>query len=139
MYVRVCIYIYMNAGVLPRDQEQLRVHACVAFKKTPCERFRRVPPSITALLKCVDGSSRKVRASVYILQRGVQWKQGVVICMVLYTILLYDTTPIHCTPLRLQPPVINTQSGPMDVNRRATIIRPFENMVGVNMVLAEYH
>ena len=42
---------------------------------------------------------------VYILQRGVQWKQGVVICMVLYTILLYDTTPIHCTPLRLHPPL----------------------------------
>ena len=48
---------------------------------------------------------------VYILQRGVQWKQGVVICMVLYTILLYDTTPIHCTPLRLHPPLMNIQRG----------------------------
>ena len=54
------------------------------------------------------GAARVV--SLYILQRGVQWKQGVVICMVLYTILLYNTTPIHCTPLRLHPPVMNTQS-----------------------------
>ena len=34
-------------------------------------------------------------------QRGVQWKQGVVICMMLYTSLLYSTTPIHYTPLRI--------------------------------------
>ena len=37
--------------------------------------------------------------SFKIHQRGVQWKQGVVICMMLYTSLLYHTTPIHCTPL----------------------------------------
>ena len=42
-------------------------------------------------------------------QRGVQWKQGVVICMLLYTCLLHNTTPIHCTPLRLHPPLMNTQ------------------------------
>ena len=43
-------------------------------------------------------------------QRGVQWKQGVVIYMMLYTSLFYNTTPIHCTPVPLYPPVINTQS-----------------------------
>ena len=48
--------------------------------------------------------------AIYILQRGVQWKQGVVICMVLYTIWLYNTTPIHCTPLRLHPPLMKTQA-----------------------------
>ena len=42
-------------------------------------------------------------------QRGVQWKQGVVIYMMLYTIILYYTTPIHCTPLPLHPTVMNTQ------------------------------
>ena len=31
--------------------------------------------------------------------------------MVLYTILLYNTAPIHCTPLRLHPPVMSTQCG----------------------------
>ena len=41
-------------------------------------------------------------------QRGVQWKQGVVICMLLYTSLLYNTAPIHRTPLPLHPPVMNT-------------------------------
>ena len=46
---------------------------------------------------------------VKIHQRGVQWKQGVVICMVLYTSLLYNTTLIHCTPLPLHPPLMNTQ------------------------------
>ena len=42
-------------------------------------------------------------------QRGVQWKQGAVTCMMLYTDLLYNTTPIHCTPFPLHPPVMNTQ------------------------------
>ena len=41
------------------------------------------------------------------IQGGVQWKQGVV---VLYTCLPYNTTPIHCTPLPLHPPVMNTQA-----------------------------
>ena len=50
-----------------------------------------------------------VNQPVYIPQRGVQWKQGVVICMTLYTSLSYDVTPIHCTPLRLHPPLMNTQ------------------------------
>ena len=34
-------------------------------------------------------------------QMGVQWKQGVVICMMLYTSLLYNAIPIQCTPLPL--------------------------------------
>ena len=42
--------------------------------------------------------------------RGVQWKQGVVICMLLYTSSSHNTTPIHCTPLRLHPSVMNTHS-----------------------------
>ena len=46
---------------------------------------------------------------LYILQRGVQWKQGVVVYIILYTSLLYNTTPIHCTPLPLHRPVMNTQ------------------------------
>ena len=46
---------------------------------------------------------------LYILQRGVQWKQGVVIEMMLYTSLLYNTTPIHCTLLPLHPPLMNIQ------------------------------
>ena len=44
----------------------------------------------------------------YTLQRGAQRRQGVVSCMVLCTILLCNTTPIHCTPLPLHPPVMNT-------------------------------
>ena len=43
-------------------------------------------------------------ARLYILQRGMQWKQGVVIYMTLYTSLLYNTTPIHCTPDPQHPP-----------------------------------
>ena len=46
---------------------------------------------------------------IYILQRGVQWKQGVVVWMVLYASLLYNTTSIHCTPLRLHPPLQSIQ------------------------------
>ena len=43
-------------------------------------------------------------------QRGVQWKQGVAIYMMIYTSLLCNTTPIHCTPLPLHPPVMNTHA-----------------------------
>ena len=42
---------------------------------------------------------------LYILQRGVQWKQGVVIYMTLCTSLLCNTTPILCTPDPLHPPL----------------------------------
>ena len=48
--------------------------------------------------------------SLKIHQRGVQWKQGVVIDMMLCYSLLYHTTPIHCTPLPLHPPVMNAHS-----------------------------
>ena len=42
-------------------------------------------------------------------QRGVQWKQGVVTCMMLYTSLLCNTAPFRCTPLRLHPPLQSIQ------------------------------
>ena len=47
--------------------------------------------------------------AVYILQRGVQWKQGVVIYTTLCTSLLYNATPIHCTPDPLHPPLQSIQ------------------------------
>ena len=61
---------------------------------------------------------------VYILQRGVQWKQGVVICMMLYTVLLYNTTPIHRTPLPLHPPLqsIHVFHGAPDISVIISII-----------------
>ena len=36
---------------------------------------------------------------------------GVVVYIRLQAVLLYNTTPIHCTPLPLHLPVMNTQSG----------------------------
>ena len=42
--------------------------------------------------------------------KGVQWKQGVVIHMTLYTSLLHNTTPIHCTPDPLHPPLQSVQT-----------------------------
>ena len=45
-----------------------------------------------------------LHVAIYIPQRGVQWKQGVVIYMTLYTSSLYNTNPIHCTPPPLHPP-----------------------------------
>ena len=55
---------------------------------------------------------RRCLARFYIPQRGVQWKQGVVTCTMLYTSLLCNTTPIHCTPLPLHPPLMNTHRCP---------------------------
>ena len=53
------------------------------------------------------GMASMFRGRLKIHQRGMQWKQGAVICMMLYTSLLYNTTSIRCTPLRLHPPVMN--------------------------------
>ena len=62
-----------------------------------------------SLSLCFD---RILLETLKIHQRGVQWKQGVVIYMMLYTSLLYHAPPIHCTPLPLHPPVMNTQTHP---------------------------
>ena len=51
----------------------------------------------------------RFHVELYILQRGVQWKQGVVVYIILYTMLLYNTTPIHCTPFPLHPPLPSIQ------------------------------
>ena len=45
---------------------------------------------------------------IKIHQRGVQWKQGVVVYNILWAVLLDKITPIHCAPLRLHPPLTNT-------------------------------
>ena len=52
----------------------------------------------------VDSISISRSMSLTTHQRGVQWKQGVVMFTMLWAVLLYNATPIHCTPLRLQPP-----------------------------------
>ena len=39
--------------------------------------------------------------------------------IILYAVLLYNTTPIHCTPLRLHPPLMNTQPRPALERARA--------------------
>ena len=66
----------------------------------------RISTLVPAPMPC----TRPCRESdFYILQRGVQWKQGVVMYMTLSTGLLYNTTPIHCTPLRLHPPLQSIQ------------------------------
>ena len=64
-------------------------------------RVRRPTPA------CIRPSVCKA-CQLKIHQRGVQWKQGVVIHMMLCTTLLCNATPIRCTPLRLHPPVMNT-------------------------------
>ena len=61
---------------------------------------------VSRMFKGFQGFSDPFRLKIH--QRGVQWKQGVVICMVLKTSLLYDTTPIRCTPISLHPSVLNT-------------------------------
>ena len=64
--------------------------------------IRNVPSSLALRVLSCGIASRFIKGG------EVQWQQGVVIYMMLYTSLLYDTTPIRC-PLRLHPPVMNTQ------------------------------
>ena len=70
--------------------------------------------AITWLESCQTSSHRMIFCSLpcvlfKIHQRGVQWKLGVVVYTILYAVLLYNATPIHCTPLPLHPPVMNTK------------------------------
>ena len=82
-YIHIVVYVYIIVWFF----------ACVSL---PVAALRLIRPCFCSKFK--------------IHQRGVQWKQGVVIYMMLYTSLLFHTTPIHCTPLRLHPPVMNTQT-----------------------------
>ena len=43
--------------------------------------------------------------------------------MMLYTSLLYNTTPIHCTPLPLHPPLMNTQASREDLTKATYSIK----------------
>ena len=68
---------------------------------------------ITYLLVCSTLSSAYFMdylfELIYIPQRGVQWKQGVVIYMMLYTSLLYILPPSTAPPSHCTPTVMNTQ------------------------------
>ena len=84
----------------------------------PCSQFCEIHISLLSLQQTAKHSPKSISQGGRIWQvcyisrfikGGVQWKQGVVFCMMLHTILLYCTTPIHCTPLRLHPPLMNTQ------------------------------
>ena len=81
------------------------------------------------LVRCLlAGSLGGWRREVKIHQRGVQWKQGVVVYIILQAVLLYNTTPIHCTPLRLHPPAMNTQEDrgkSSSVPEKPSVVIPF--------------
>ena len=85
MYMYVCIYVCIC----------MYMYVCVCICMYVCRM--RIP-------------RLRISEVVCILQRGVQWKRGVVICMVLYASLLCSPTPIHCAPDPLHPPLLNTQS-----------------------------
>ena len=84
VYVYVCVYMYLHYDyMLPPWQG---------------------PPKIQ--------NNPNDHMSLKIHQRGVQWKQGVLIYMIIwfYILVYYNTTPIHGTPLRLHPPLMNTHT-----------------------------
>ena len=101
MYIHIYIYIYtyictyMHIYTLHAPARMLGIAA--DFRGSSAARVRPHPP-------------------LYIPQRGVQWKEGVVICMVLRTSLFHDTTPIHCTPLPLHPPSMSIHPRPIRSN-----------------------
>ena len=63
------------------------------------------------LRRLPDGVGRDA-AFLKIHQRGVQWKRGVVIYMMLHTSSLHHAAHIHCTPFPLHPLVMNMPSPP---------------------------
>ena len=122
MYVYMCVYIYIYINIYIHTH---RPNLCIYTYMIISFKLRLVLPGRDDVVGRdaaggVDARPRlsevliqtmldtDLEAYVKIHQRGVQWKQGVVTCMQLYTSLSYNTTPIHCTPLPLHPPVMNT-------------------------------
>ena len=66
--------------------------------QTPSQPLNYSDPLALPASRSLTRAPEQPRPVLKIHQRGVQWKQGVVIRMMLCIILLYDTTPIHCTP-----------------------------------------
>ena len=88
------------------------IYVSTIHKINDCSAARSAYPSNRVIIVFVSGDILRCRSLnwlFYIPQRGVQWKQGVVIYMTLYTSLLYNTTPIHCTPDPLHPPLQSIQ------------------------------
>ena len=127
IYIYTYIYIYIHTHTSPprRSSRFWKVPA----RSLPAPHGKLREPShtcklnILADLTCIKafkmiylegaGTSRKASRAWCSRDssKGVQWKQGVAIYMMLYTSLLCDTTPIHCTPLPPHPPVMNTHVG----------------------------
>ena len=116
-YVMQPLHIRMMRHVnIQSDSESTVVHFA-----TSCHEHR---------LRAIAALQRRLK----IHQRGVQWKQGVVICMMLYTSLSYNTAPIRCTPLPLHPPCNEypdcpgprpeSHQNPQTPESRRRIIRP---------------
>ena len=118
IYVYVYVYVYVHGALTISSpiifsenhttcsKQQLETHpsgniVCILVQKEQQQR--------QLFSEIIVGEIVVRSPSVKIHQRGVQWKQGVVIYRICYTSLLYDTIPIRCTPLPLHPPVMNTQ------------------------------
>ena len=94
----VCVYIYIYIYILPRN---ILSNIIVLPRNI---YLQAQGAGLEAIEQVMAWGNEEAQDS-----SGVQWKQGVVIYMVLYTISLYYTTPIHCTPLRLHPPLQSIQ------------------------------
>ena len=101
MYIYIYIYTYIHTKAPSKAPSEPRQHPFPPRKNCP-GLFERRP---------IQAFSAEEPLTLKIHQRGVQWKQGVVIYIMSYTSSLHNTTPIHCTPLPLHPPVVNTHTG----------------------------
>ena len=104
-YMHIYMYIYIYIFIYRERERERESHSLCGFHSGI---IRRRGTTQIILQARPNGSQVKF---VYIPQRGVQWKQGVVIYMTVYTSLLYNTTPIHCTPDPLHPPLQSIQFG----------------------------
>ena len=104
MYMCMCIYIYIVwlvysvvwSVVISQLCDQYYI-SCLSMCITISICYHRLI-IVLWLILCVSLLLVKIH------RRGVQWKQGVVVYIMLKAVLLYNTTPIQCTPLRLHPP-----------------------------------
>ena len=113
IYIHTYIYIYIYAIYV-----YIYIYVCMYIHMCVCI-YVCIYTRITLKTDRKHGfTARPIVSSVRLMflylplkihQRGVQWKQGVVIYMMLYTSLLYNTTPpSSAPPFPLHPSVMNT-------------------------------
>ena len=102
--IYIYIYIYIHTYMCVYVYIYIYIYTHTYTYSGPEDDNRRTKVLLSTWIPFGDHPSNLERCRSRFSKGGVQWKQGVAMYMMLCPSLLYNTTPIHCTPLRLHPP-----------------------------------